>query len=203
MYGPADEVDSHPSGGTYQRPAEEGGGSTSTFPFETWRYRYLEGIGTNINIEFVDRTMTGEYRMTIDPSEKDALLHVPGHQVDPTQTAGRSEFDRLQQYVELLRPPRTRFPDLEIRVSSGIRYNILPMKVRVDFFPITGASVYTAVTVQFENRDLQFQNRDGMQNASMNIAGTFTTMTHRPVARFEDGVAVNCLPGQLADYTSR
>jgi len=26
MYGPADEVDSHPSGGSYQRPMEEGGG---------------------------------------------------------------------------------------------------------------------------------------------------------------------------------
>ena len=47
-------------------------------PFEQWRYRYIEGIGTDIIIEFVDPTMTGEYRMTMDPSEKDALLYVPG-----------------------------------------------------------------------------------------------------------------------------
>ncbi|HEV2715142.1 MAG TPA: GWxTD domain-containing protein, partial [Terriglobales bacterium] len=45
VYGPADEIESHPSGGTYERPIEEGGGSTSTFPFEDWRYRYIEGIG--------------------------------------------------------------------------------------------------------------------------------------------------------------
>src|ERR1051325_7892895 len=78
MYGPADEIDSHPSGGTYERPQEEGGGTTSTYPFEQWRYRYLEGIGTNIIIEFVDTTMSGEYRMTMDTSEKDRLLYVPG-----------------------------------------------------------------------------------------------------------------------------
>src|SRR5690349_22182653 len=53
-YGPADEIDSHPSGGSYERPYEEGGGETSTYPFETWRYRYIDGIGTNIMIEFVD-----------------------------------------------------------------------------------------------------------------------------------------------------
>src|SRR5579871_452441 len=78
MFGPADEIESHPSGGTYERPPEEGGGTTSTYPFEKWRYRYIEGIGNDINIEFVDTTMTGEYHMTMDPSEKDALLNVPG-----------------------------------------------------------------------------------------------------------------------------
>ena len=65
-------------GGHYERPIEEGGGSTSTFPFETWRYRYIEGIGNEVILEFVDPTMSGEYRLTTDPSEKDALLHVPG-----------------------------------------------------------------------------------------------------------------------------
>src|SRR5882757_9526823 len=77
-FGPPDENESHPSGGSYERPYEEGGGTTSTYPFEKWRYRWIEGIGTDINIEFVDPTMTGEYRMTMDPSEKDALLMVPG-----------------------------------------------------------------------------------------------------------------------------
>jgi GWxTD domain-containing protein len=72
MWGPPDEVESHPSGGSYERPAQEGGGETSTYPFEDWRYRYLEGIGNDVNLEFVDPTMTGEYHLTMDPSEKDA-----------------------------------------------------------------------------------------------------------------------------------
>src|SRR6202158_1043993 len=65
MYGPADEIESHSSGGTYQRTPEEGGGETSTYPCETWRYRYIDGIGTNIILEFVDPTLTGEYHLTM------------------------------------------------------------------------------------------------------------------------------------------
>src|SRR5450755_1897575 len=68
VFGPADEIDSHPSGGSYQRPMDEGGGETSTFPFETWRYRYLEGICQEIIVEFVDSCMCGDYHMTMDRS---------------------------------------------------------------------------------------------------------------------------------------
>ena len=77
-YGKPDEIDSHPSGGNYERPMEEGGGNTATFPFEIWHYRYIEGIGDNIDIEFVDTCKCGDYHMTIDRSEKDALKNVPG-----------------------------------------------------------------------------------------------------------------------------
>src|SRR5271155_3952 len=78
IWGAPDEIESHPTGGTYDRPMNEGGGSTSTYPWETWRYRYMEGIGEDITWEFVDPTSTGEYHLTSDPSEKDALLYVPG-----------------------------------------------------------------------------------------------------------------------------
>src|SRR5258708_30859640 len=44
IWGPADEVDSHPTGATYDRPVDECCGSTTTYPWETWRYRYLEGF---------------------------------------------------------------------------------------------------------------------------------------------------------------
>src|SRR5690348_8178638 len=126
-FGPPDERDEHPSGGTYERPPEEGGGETTTYPFEDWRYRYIEGIGNDVNIEFVDPTMTGEYRMTMDPSEKDALARVPGaglslleqmgmankadrlNNTDGTllpspiggPTARMNQFDRLDQFTKL------------------------------------------------------------------------------------------------------
>ena len=78
MWGPPDEIDAHPTGGTYERPLRKGGGQTTTYPFEDWRYRYLEGMGENVELEFVDPTSTGEYHLTMDASEKDALLYVPG-----------------------------------------------------------------------------------------------------------------------------
>ena len=126
MYGPADEIDSHPSGGTYERPIEEGGGETSTFPFEDWRYRYIEGIGQEVIIEFVDTCMCGDYHMTLDRSEKDALLHTPNggatlyeqmgmatkaqrfggglENLGPgpdSATQATKEFDRLEQFAKL------------------------------------------------------------------------------------------------------
>jgi GWxTD domain-containing protein len=229
VYGPPDEIESHPSGGTYERPMEEGGGETSTYPFEQWRYRYIEGIGTNIIIEFVDPTMSGEYHMTMDPSEKDALTYVPGagltlmeqmgmatktqrfQNTDGThlgQAFGGSsesmmEFSRLEQFSKLQKPPAVKFKDLEDAVTSKITFNILPMKVRADFFPLTEASVLTYITLQFENKDMQFQAKDGVEKASVNIFGRITTMTRRIVQTFEDTVTVDCPNEMLQAYAQR
>jgi GWxTD domain-containing protein len=228
-YGPPDERETHPSGGSYERPPEEGGGETSTFPFEQWRYRYIEGIGSDIVIEFVDPTMSGEYHMTMDPSEKDALLYVPGagltlmeqlgmssktdrfNRTDGThlgvpfgaETEKMDEFNRLEQFAKLQRPPAVKFKDLEAAVNSRISYNILPMKVRADFFPLTDASVMSFITLQFDNKDLQFQNKEGLQKAVVNVFGKVTTMTRRIVTTFEDTVQVSCLPEQLSEEIKR
>jgi GWxTD domain-containing protein len=228
-YGPPDEIESHPSGGTYERPMEEGGGETSTYPFEQWRYRYLEGIGTNIIIEFVDPTMSGEYHLTMDPSEKDALLYVPGAGLTLMEQMGLStktqrfqntdgthlgqafggspesmnEFTRLEQYANLQKPPKIKFKDLEAAVTSKVTFNILPMKVRADFFPLTEASVLTYVTLQFENKDMQFQAKDGVQKAAVNVFGRVTTMTRRIVQTFEDTVTVDCPNEMLQAYAQK
>ena len=226
-FGPPDEIDSHPSGGTYERPPEEGGGETSTYPFEQWRYRYIDGIGNNIIIEFVDTTMSGEYRMTSDPSEKDALLYVPGAGLTLMEQMGLSdktqrfnntdgthlgqpfgglpesmnEFNRIEQFAKLQQAPKIKFTDLEAAVTSRISYNILPMSVRVDYFPVTDASVLTFITLQFNNKDLQFQSKEGVQKAVVNIYGRITTMTRRmAVSPFEDTVTVDSPPSMLQDY---
>ena len=222
-FGPPDEIEDHSSGGFYERPPEEGGGETSTFPFQQWRYRYIEGIGNNIIIEFVDPTMSGEFRMTSDPSEKDALLYVPGagltmmeqmglsdktqrfNNTDGThlgapfggQPESMNEFNRLEQFAKLQRPPAIKLTDLESDVKSKISYNVLPMKVLVAYFPVTDASVLTTITVQFANKDLQFQAKDGGQQAKIEILGKINTMTRRPVARPFDDPATIFIPQQM------
>jgi len=229
-FGPPDEIESHPSGGTYQRPPEEGGGTTSTFPFEQWRYRYIEDIGNDIIIEFVDPTMSGEYRMTMDPSEKDALLYVPNagltlmeemglssktdrfNRTDGTrlgipfggETSRMNQFNRLEQYAKLQRAPAVKFKDLEAAVNSRISYNLLPMRVRIDYFPITDASVLTYITLQFDNKDLEFKAKEGVQHASVNIYGKVTTMTRRmAVTPFEDTVIIDAPTEYLQEYSKR
>jgi GWxTD domain-containing protein len=229
MYGPPDEVDSHPSGGSYERPMEEGGGSTSTYPFEIWRYRYIEGIGTNIMIEFVDPTMTGEYRHTMDPSEKDALLYVPNagltmmeqmgmasktdrfNRTDGTHLgrsmggtpASMGEFERLEQFSKLQKPPVIKFKDLEAAISTHITFNLLPVKVQADFIRVTNSSVLTNITMQLENKDLQFQLKDGIQKAVVNIYGRITTMSRRVVNVFEDTVTIDPPAALLQEIIKR
>ena len=217
-FGAPDEIESHPSGGSYSRPMEEGGGETSTFPFEKWRYRYLEGVGlgTNVEIEFVDTTMSGEYRMSMDPSEKDALLYVPNAGLTMMEQMGMSsktdrftrtdgthlgtgrqpmtesmgEFQRLERYAALQKAPPIKFKDLEAAISSKITYNVLPMLARADFFPATSNSVMTNITLQFTTKDLQFKQKDNVSTAAVNIYARITTMSRRVANVFEDVVTM-------------
>ncbi|MEN6602715.1 MAG: GWxTD domain-containing protein [Bryobacteraceae bacterium] len=222
-YGPPDENESHPSGGSYERPYEEGGGTTSTYPFEKWRYRWIEGIGTDIIIEFVDPTMTGEYRMTMDPSEKDALLMVPNAGLTLIEQMGladksdrfsrtdgtrlgtgtqplpsrMNQFERLEQFAQLQKPPVVKIKDLEAMVSSKITYNLLPMRVRVDFVRMTNSTILTNIAVQFDRKDLQFQQKENVAKAIVNIYGRVTSMSRRPVNVFEDVVESETAAGLL------
>jgi GWxTD domain-containing protein len=227
VFGPADEIDSHPSGGSYERPMDEGGGETSTFPFETWRYRYLEGIGQEVMIEFVDTCMCGDYHMTIDRSEKDALKYTPNagltlyEQMGMSSKASRftnggieqlgaspfnndlqtKEFDRLEQFAKLQAAPAIKFKDLEEVVRHKITVNLMPFDVRADFVKVTSDTVLVPVTIQIKNRDVTFQNKDGVERGTVNIFGRVTTLTGKIVQTFEDTVQVD-VPVELLPKTA-
>ncbi len=227
MYGAADEVDSHPSGGTYERPMEEGGGETSTFPFEDWRYRYLEGIGQEVIIEFVDTCMCGDFHMTMDRSEKDALLYTPNSGLTLYEQMGLAnkssrftgngleklglgpmnagqeskEFDRLEQFSKLQAPPPVKFKDLEEIVNTKIITNLMPFDVRSDFVKVTGDTVLVPITIQVKYRDITFANKDGVQRGTVNIFGRVSTLTGRVVQTFEDTAQVD-VPAELLPRTA-
>jgi GWxTD domain-containing protein len=223
-YGKADSIDSHPSGGSYERPMEEGGGNTSTFPFEIWHYRYLEGIGDNIDIEFVDTCMCGDYHMTIDRSEKDALKHVPGagqtlyeqmgqaKQADrfsgggleqlgagPMSTQNQSkQFDRLDQFAKLQAAPVIKFKDLESFMATSKILTGPPFlfDVRTDYVKVTNDTILVPVTLQIRNSDITFNNKDGVATGTVNILGRVSNLNHKPIQTFEDTVSVP-VPSEL------
>ena len=229
-HGPPDEIESHPSGGMYQRPYDEGGGFTSTYPFEIWRYRWLEGIGSDILLEFVDPTMTGEYRLTMDPSEKDALLHVPGAGLTLAESMGLSEkrdrftrtdgtrmgmpigggqsirynqFERLQLYANIQKPPPVKFTDLEAVVDSTIEYNTLPFEFDASYVKITETATLASLTVQIANKDLVFKQEGELHKGIVNIFGRITTVTRRVETHFEDTVTINTTPERLQSEAAR
>jgi len=224
MYGPPDEIDPHPSGGTYDRPPEEGGGTTAAFPFEQWRYRYIEGIGENVVLEFVDPTMTGEYHLAYDPGEKDALAHVPG--VGPTQleamnmgskrdrftntdgtTLGQplgireDEFSRLDRYYRIFKAANVKYGDLRAVVTSRISAQLLPFDVREDFIRVTEESVLMPVTLQVANRDLEFVDKNGVMHAALDIFGQITSLGGRTINTFGDSVALDVPKGEFERFS--
>ncbi len=214
MWGPPDQIESHSAGSTYNRPMTEGGGQTTVYGFDDWTYHYMEGIGQNITIEFVDPTGTGEYHISLDPGEKDAMSHVPGGgpslleqmglssqaarftrtdgSTAPLGPAGTSaldsqdEFTRLEQFAKVQAPPPVKFKDLEEVVSSRILRNQISFDYRFDFMRITGDTILVPVTVQIQNKQMTFRDHDGVQSASLNLFGRISSMTGRVIQTFED-----------------
>jgi GWxTD domain-containing protein len=227
-FGKPDEVESHPNGGLYERPAYHGGGSTTTYPFEIWFYRYLPGVGSGVEIEFVDPTGSGEFRIARSPNEKDAMLWIPGagqtfrEQIGLASQEERandflgmsnyvreqdSPFGRLQLMRDLDRPPQIKFSDLESKlgsVGSGtIEDNPLNFDMRVDFFRQSEERVITAFTIQAENKDLVFEDSGGVQTARLNIFGRITAVSGRRAGIFEDPVITTATTTELAEMKDR
>jgi GWxTD domain-containing protein len=226
-WGKPDEVETHPSGGSYQRESYEGGGSTTTYPFERWFYRYLPGVGSGVEIEFVDPTGSGEYRIARNPDEKDAMLHVPGAGLTLAEQMGLSNkgdrignlggignpnytresdspFSRLQLLADLSRPPQIRFNDLASAVNTPvIEDNPLNFDVRVDFFRQSDERVITAFTIQTDNQNLVFQDSGGLQQAQLNIFGKITHVSGRRAGIFEDPVVTRATTQELTEAKER
>jgi GWxTD domain-containing protein len=215
MFGPPHGKESSPMGGSYERPIHHGGGSTTTYPFETWFYRHLPGVGSGIEIEFVDPTGTGEYRIARSPNEKDAMTHMPGAGLTLAEQLGLSNkgdrvsqqggygytgpwgrmqdspFSYLERITQLSKAPEVNSlleKSLTESSSGAVEEDPLRFDMRIDFFKQDEGRVVTAFTIQTENRELAFKDVGGVQTARLNVFGRVTSVAGRRVATFEDPV---------------
>lgn len=229
MWGKPDSVDAHPAGGPYTRPAEEGGGDTTTYPFEDWTYRYIPGIGDNVVLEFVDPSGTGEYHLTIDPSEKDALLYVPGSGLTDLEANGESsklarfkntdgthdpvpaggpgsepeymqEFTRLDLYSKIWTPPPVKYKDLEEDVDTHLTTNQIHFDCHTDFLRVTDDADLVPITIQIPNKDLSFQDKNGVQTATLHLFARITSVSGRVVETFEDSISADTPDSLMQQY---
>jgi GWxTD domain-containing protein len=223
IHGAPDSIESHPAGGPYQRTAEEGGGQTVTYPFEIWHYRNIDGIGQNIDIEFVDPCSCGEYHMTLDRGEKDAAAHIPGAGPTDSELRGTStkagryghgletlgptlfgnnqskDFDRLREFYLLNAPPPIMYGgDMRAEVRTRIRYNLLPFDVRVDFVKSDGNVVLTPITIQVPNSGFTYVAKDGVQRAALILSGTVRNLTGQVMATFDEPLRLD-VPADLLE----
>lgn len=235
-WGKPDSVESHPAGGGYDRSSAEGGGSTTVYPFERWFYRSLSIYSRNgptvrsgVDIEFVDPTGSGEYRIARNPDEKDALLFIPG--AGPTlgellsidsrgdRIAGLGGFGqanyRNEQYSpfammdlqkDLNGPPAINGGGLrEITTTHGPRVedNPLNFNLAVHCFRQTNNLSIAAFTIQTDNKDLVFKDSGGLPTARLNITARIITVTERRVGAFEDSITTTATVAELSEAKER
>jgi GWxTD domain-containing protein len=219
MFGKPDELESHPTGGQYNRPYNEGGGSTSTYPFEKWWYRHIEGVGDDIEIEFVDKSLSNEYRMAMNPEEKDALINVPNAGLTLAEEMGMSNkedrayfnpgaynstnsiessymraqdmpFARMERYFKLQKPPQIKFEDLKGIVTTHVIYNTLPYDFRIDYIKLSAERILVPITIEVSNKELEFKKQLDFNQASVNVYGEIKSLTGRTMWEFEDVISV-------------
>lgn len=220
IHGEPVEITRRPDGGAYIRPMNEGGGYTAVYPYEVWRYHYIEGLGNDIELEFVDQTNTGAYKLAVFAWEKDALVHIGGGPTLAEQTglAKRSDnpyynqsgmnamtgpefmytsrisdtaFARYERAAMSQAAPELKYPDLKEMVDVNIRYTTLPFEVHSDYFKLNESQSLVAITVQVANKDLSFKVENGAHVARLAIYGMVTSMTNQYITEFEHDVTAS------------
>lgn len=223
IYGPPDQKETYPTGGNYERRPHEGGGFTQVYPFERWWYRHMEGVGSDIELEFVDPQFSNEYYLAVNPEEKDAVLHSPG--LGPTwaedfglrskadrpyfvsnygeeypwinNRAKDNPFRRYETYFQVQQPAPIKFNDLKEIVEVDLSYDSLPIQIRHDYFKLNEDQVIVPVTLQFRDRDLTFKEENGKHTARIGIYGVITSLANRIVTEFDDEVSLTYGPDEL------
>ena len=243
MWGPPNEQEDHDSGGTYVANPDElpytGPGASNemeTYPFEDWYYNYIPGIGENVKLEFVDPTMSGEFRLTMNPCEKDAMAEVPGDTtgcqgavsigpifnpnsvIQPNQGSNGSssgemvstnmmpesmeEFTQLDTYAKIFQPPPVKFNDLKSAVTHRIIDNLLPFQLQTDYIRLTDGMDLVPITVQVADKDLEYQNKSGVMQATMDIYGQLSTISGRVATTFEQELKADVPNDDFASYST-
>jgi GWxTD domain-containing protein len=181
VYGPPDRIDSYPLGKTGEASA---GAESSWHPLEVWKYSYLEGVGADVVIEFVDPCSCGDYQMKVQSELKNALFATPEDVVG--QREAHAKPGEIQLYIMGQNPPPVRFKDLEEKAITQLKWKTLPFDVTTEVIRATELTSLVLINVDFHNRDLAFVDRDGSSRATVRIFGSVTTLAGRVTEIFEE-----------------
>ena len=222
IHGEPAEIESYAAGSFYDREFEQGGGQTTVYPFERWRYRHLDGIGDDIELEFVDDSFTGDYHLALNPEEKDALLHMPGvgltwaEQVGLTRKEDRPYFSpgrhnpayntgsfrnnpfyRYEIYSKVQAPKEIKYNDLRELVKVNIGYSNLVFQARSDYFRLNRQKILVPVTLQLQNKDMTFKRKGNVHTARIGLYGAVTSLDNQLIQEFEDELVISYNPEVL------
>jgi GWxTD domain-containing protein len=188
LYGPPNRRDARPMGGRYEKPPSMGGDTITTYPFEIWEYDYINGIGQDVTIEFVDRTGAGLYVLETDPNKKDVFYWRRGEQ--PLQRvaprAKEMPFERLSVWAKLQAPPPLKFPQLREEVRTKVTYNSLTFDSSTGFVRMSPDLFAVPVTVTVPNDNLMYIGKGGYFESGIEMYAAVTSITGETVYQLDD-----------------
>ena len=143
---------------------------------EVWRYRYLEGIGQEVDIEFVDRCRCGKFE-----------------QVTDVEHLRKSELE-MASFIDSLMPsstvPAPKFRDLYEIVAHRICMSMVPLSVTTKLEKLTDYTTLVPITVNVADKDVTWREMpDGTRQKTLNIYARVTPQSGHAEELFEGIVA--------------
>jgi GWxTD domain-containing protein len=187
LQGPPDKIESYPAGRTQDKSTESK--DALPYPLETWSYRYIQGVGIDIVINFVDPCGCGDYQMKMPPEMRDALFAPP-----PSGLIGNAqahiESGGARVFLQPVTGPLIRFKDLEALLNSQPPPTSIPFDVKVDFEKVTSVTSLVPMTIAVRNQDVTFIDESGVRRGRLNVFGRITTLTGHVVDVFEGSIVI-------------
>jgi len=198
VFGPPDRIESQASGEPTGRPPEEGP-ETVQYSWEQWHYRYVEGMGADIDLEFVDPKGSGDYRLTMSLEEKDTLFSPPSHVWTDWKDSEHNRFEPSSESLPVVviasaPGPRVRFKDLEAMVVSHIIRDQVHFSHRVEYVRATHASTMARIVVDIWADELS--SSDDQAREGFEIFGRISKLSGRIVDTFERSSSLTEYVGQ-------
>jgi len=200
-FGPPDDIENLAYGSAYGHPYQEGTGQSKKYPTQIWHYRFIQGIGPDVELKFVDKYRGNLYKLETNPNQKDLLLTGPmagailsddfveSRRIDQIVNRQDRLFTKYELLADLSRAPKIKYKDLKSIVNSRIKYDLFPFEVQAYYIKISESQVLVPVTMQIRNKDIAFEDKGfGYSRGVINYYGMVTTLSGRFIKEFEDDI---------------
>jgi GWxTD domain-containing protein len=187
-WGAPDKIESFPRGVCPDSGSDGSGKNEScseSLPLERWQYRYMEGVGPNVSLEFVDADGTGNYQLRFPPDQKDDLVLVPirdSSEMDENFRETVGAIARLNGEVEL---PEVKFGDLQAMVAAEEIRNEVWFNDRVDYLRATHASTVARMQIDIPEGELVPAMNGQTTSRNYEVFGEVNSLSGQVVDRIE------------------
>jgi GWxTD domain-containing protein len=190
-FGPPDSIESYRSAEITGRPPEEGN-ETVQYSWEAWHYKHIEGVRENLELDFVDPSGSGDYRLSMPAEERDELIFAPRYNLgySPRLLGDGESAESIEMYVGPTPTPLVRYKDLEAVVVSRIVRDEIRINHRIEFLKATHVTTLARILVYPPGGHARPPNNDRDSSAGFEVFGRLSKPSGWVVETFENKISL-------------